>query len=119
MIDVLLMTTSRSAPATSSPWLNAPRTTTSKPKRNNATANEPIVSVVRSFLRNRLAMIRGTYFIGLLPRQCPPAERLYRDGGRDVLAVRPGDRASPSIPSSCVRSKAFRAGRELHRHSCD
>src|SRR6185369_16492579 len=117
MIEVLLMTTSRSAPATSAPWLKAPRTTMSNPKRKSATANEPIMSVVRSFFRKRLAMINGTYFIARLRRRLLHGVRPCRGGGRDGLAALRADRVSPSVRSSCVRSRVFRADQELRQHS--
>ena len=50
---------SRSLPATSTPWLKAPRMATRRPKRKRATANEPKVSKVRIFLRPRLASEQG------------------------------------------------------------
>ena len=53
------MTTRRSAPAASTPWLKAPRMATSRPKRNSATAKEPTVRSVRTLRRKRLASEQG------------------------------------------------------------
>src|SRR5262245_14374644 len=63
MIDTRFSTTRRSTPATSTPCLKAPSTAARMPNRNSATANEPAVSAVRVFLRNRLLTIRWRYFI--------------------------------------------------------
>src|SRR5689334_3527462 len=79
MMEVRLITTRRSAPAISTPPLKAPRTTASTPKRNSATAKEPIVRTKRIFLRNRLARISPRNFIAHLrwqlaeDAQLPPA----------------------------------------------
>src|SRR5512138_37982 len=67
MIDTRFSTTSRSTPATSTPCLKAPSTAARTPNRNSATANEPAVSAVRVFLRNRLLTIRCRYFIARRP----------------------------------------------------
>src|SRR5262249_33356373 len=63
MIETRFRTTSRSTPATSIPCLNAPSIAARMPKRNSATANEPAVSAVRVFLRNRFLTTRCRYFI--------------------------------------------------------
>src|SRR6267378_4397318 len=64
MIETRFSTTRRSTPATSTPCLKAPSTAARMPKRNSATANEPTVSAVRVFFRNRLLTTRCRYFIG-------------------------------------------------------
>src|SRR6187455_362663 len=66
IIETLLMTRIRSAPAASTPWLNAARMVTSRQKRKRATANEPRVRVVRTFRRVRLAKRRGRNFMAAL-----------------------------------------------------
>src|SRR5437899_11632251 len=66
MIETRFSTTSRSTPATSTPCLKAPSTAARMPKRNSATANDPAVSAVRVFFRNRLLTTRCRYFIGAL-----------------------------------------------------
>src|SRR5438093_11391814 len=63
MIETRFSTTSRSTPATSTPCLKAPSTAARMPKRNSATANDPAVSAVRVFFRNRLLTTRCRYFI--------------------------------------------------------
>src|SRR5262249_18598346 len=63
MIETRFNTTRRSTPATSTPCLKAPSTAARMPKRNSATANEPAVSAVRVFFRNRLLTTRCRYFI--------------------------------------------------------
>src|SRR5262245_48836662 len=68
MMDTRFSTTRRSTPATSTPCLKAPSTAARMPNRNSATANEPAVSAVRVFLRNRLLTIRCKYFIAGRPR---------------------------------------------------
>src|SRR6476646_580582 len=61
--DTLLMTSMRSAPAASTPELNAARMVTSRQKRKRATANDPRVRVVRTFRRSRFAKRRGRNFM--------------------------------------------------------
>src|SRR3982074_2732748 len=61
--DTLLMTSMRSAPAASTPELNAARMVTSRQKRKRATANEPRVRVVRTLRRRRFAKRRGRNFM--------------------------------------------------------
>src|SRR5690242_12752875 len=53
-MEIRLMMMSRSTPAISTPPENAPRTTTRIPNRNIATANDPMVRIVRIFFRRRL-----------------------------------------------------------------
>src|SRR5690242_8715824 len=73
MIETRLSTTSRSTPATSTPCLKAPSTAARIPNRKSATANDPAVSAVRVFLRNRLLTTRCRYFTGGL--RAPPTPR--------------------------------------------
>src|SRR4029453_16948254 len=72
MIETRLSTTSRSTPAPATPCLKAPSTAARMPKRNSATANEPAVSAVRVFFRNRLLTMRCRYFIGAWARAALP-----------------------------------------------
>src|SRR5678815_4970125 len=67
MMDTRFSTTRRSTPATSTPCLKAPSTAARIPNRKSATANEPAVSAVRVFLRNRLLTTRCRYFIARRP----------------------------------------------------
>jgi hypothetical protein len=53
MSDTLLITTSRSAPAACTPCWKPARMVTSRQKRNNETANDPTVRMVRVFRRRR------------------------------------------------------------------
>src|SRR3954465_13300975 len=93
MMEVRLITTRRSAPAISIPPLKATRTTARTPKRNSATANDPIVRMKRIFLRNRLARIKPRNFIaylrwiGFAGVRLPPA-RLFPD----AMSCQPGRR---------------------------
>src|SRR6266568_4870173 len=57
--ETLLITTRRSAPATSIPWRKPARMAARRPKRKSATTKEPTVSTVRTFFRLRLARNRG------------------------------------------------------------
>src|SRR5258708_4763913 len=73
MSDTLLITTRRSAPATSIPWLKPARMAASRPKRKSATTKEPKVSTVRTFFRRRLARSRGmNLVISSTPHPIPP-----------------------------------------------
>src|SRR5437588_7618704 len=102
MMETLLTTTRRSEPAASRPWLNAPRTMASRPNRNRATANDPRVSVVRIFLRNRLATMRWRYFNAVLPPCCrlyePPPVLPYPGAAECVRAPPPPGHGSPAAP---------------------
>src|SRR5205823_4491552 len=100
MIDTRLMVTSRSAPATSTPTPNAPLTTAKSPKRNSATANEPIVKAKRIFLRKRLANISPRNFMLHLRPQRPGAAPVqafpFRGAELYPRAAPRLDRESPS-----------------------
>src|SRR5882762_1636749 len=77
MIEVRLMITRRSAPATSAPRPKASLTTARNAKRNRATAKEPMVKTNRTFLRKRFAKISLAYFMRhLRPRRSAEAYRL-------------------------------------------
>src|SRR5579859_1240976 len=78
MMEVRLMMTRRSAPATSAPRPKASRTTAKKAKRNRATAKEPMVRRRRTFLRKRLARMSLLNFMPYLPRQHSANRRLRR-----------------------------------------
>src|SRR5579864_6287013 len=101
MMDVRLITTSRSAPAISTFPAKELRITASMPNRKSATAKEPMVRTKRIFLRNKLARIsvknftvhlRWKRFAGdqLPPVRLFPGEALHRH------APRREDRGSPS-----------------------
>src|SRR5580704_4635200 len=96
MIEVRLITTRRSAPATSTLRLKALLTTARNVKRNSAAAKEPMVSSKRTFLRNRLANSRLRYFIVRLLLANRDARllpgRLYLDGAECGRARRRRDR---------------------------
>src|SRR5437899_3216213 len=93
MIETRFSTTSRSTPATSTPCLKAPSTAARMPKRNSATANDPAVSAVRVFFRNRLLTTRCRYFIGALRAgfgaslRAAPSPRPARRHGFDEHAL--------------------------------
>src|ERR1700693_1902977 len=98
-----LITTRRSAPASSVPRLNALFTTARKVNKNSATAKDPMVKISRTFLRNKFANINRLNFMQYLLQARPCAQllrgRLYRDAVSCVREPRPQDRASPSAPS--------------------
>src|SRR3974390_114870 len=79
IMEVRLMTTSRSAEATSAPKLKALLTTAKKAKRNKATAKEPMVSRRRTFLRKRLAKMMRANFMRS-SRQARPETSCPRQG---------------------------------------
>src|SRR6266581_807176 len=110
MRETLLITTRRSAPATSIPWLKPARMAASRPKRKRATTKEPKVSAVRTFLRLRLARNRGRNLVIHRPHHSstpPPIfphvggrERCYRDRLRSLPArpSRDGAGSGPAPP---------------------
>src|SRR5271170_6602534 len=119
MIEVRLMTTRRSAPATSTPRLKALFTTARNVKRKSAAANEPMVSSRRIFFRNRLAKRRLLYFMPRLLRLDRGARllpgHLYLDGaecGRARLLL---GRGSPSGWFCDIRWTGASVDREFHR----
>src|SRR4249919_3427312 len=67
VIDRREATTSRFAPATLPPELNATRTESSIPNSRNAATTDNNVSDVRVLLRNNAAQTRWKYFIASLP----------------------------------------------------
>src|ERR1700690_4050225 len=123
MIEVRLMTISRSAPATSTPRLKALFTTARKVKRNRAAAKEPSVRSRRIFFRNRLANSRLRYFMLRLRRldrgaRLPPG-RLYLDVGECGLARLRRDHASPLGWSCDIRWRGALVDPGFHRRFCD
>src|ERR1700693_593884 len=104
MSPARLITTRRSAPASSVPRLNALLTTARNVNKNSATAKDPIVKTSRTFLRNKLANINRLNFTThphQPARPCAhlPPERLCRDVMSYVRELQPPDRASPSALS--------------------
>src|ERR1700683_1900317 len=108
-MDVLLITTRRSAPATSKPPLKAVLTMARSAKRKSATTNDPRVRIVRSFLRFRLAHRSPKYFMLLLPQPRLPAKHLYPNAESHWLAQRLGDRALLAEPSCRIRAPGARS----------
>src|SRR5271154_747852 len=98
MMEMRLMITRRSAPAMSAPRPKAPLTTARKENKKRATANDPIVRIRRTFLRNRLAKISLLNFMRHLrhrrfaaPGYLRPISP-FRDGVRGRRAWRRRDR---------------------------
>src|SRR5213594_1347970 len=85
MIETRFNTTRRSTPATSTPCWKAPSTAARMPNRNSATANDPAVSAVRVFFRNRLLATRCKYFI--VASRAPRLDSLRRPS-YDAVAAR-------------------------------
>src|SRR5208283_2046889 len=82
------------------PRPNASLTTARNANRNSATANEPMVSSSRIFLRNKLAkMMRANFMRNSRPAKpvtfCLPPKLPCRDAAWYGRERRPADRASP------------------------
>src|SRR5580698_1411972 len=94
--------------------------TARKPKRNSATAKEPTVSTVRSFLRRRFAKIRCIYFMQHLQHGSPKLPPALPCLGEVLLELcrRPSGRVSPSRSSCCTRGRGGAKAQVLHQHSC-
>src|ERR1700692_2115414 len=98
MMEIRLMITRRSAPAMSAPRPKAPFTTARKENKKRATANEPMVRIRRTFLRNRLAKISLRNFTRHLQHRrsvapdFPQRADPFRGAARDRRVSRRRDR---------------------------
>src|SRR5277367_1088308 len=90
------------------------------PNKKSATTKDPIVKVVRSFFRNKFALINERYFMPRLPPQSPllPLAPPCSSATSPAPAQRPSDHASPSRSSSRALSRAASKSPEFHRRSC-